>query len=403
VSNSNSYNSNPRPTETHRNLRILLLGEYSNVHWTLAEGLRALGHEVTVLSNGDFWKNYPRDIDLVRKESKMGGIVYYLKALSLLPKLSGYDIVQLINPMFLELKAERIFFFYDYLRKHNKRIVLASYGMDYYWCHVHSHQMPLRYSDFNIGSTRRTDAVAMHDYNDWVGTAKEKLNKHIAADCDAIVAGLYEYDVTYRTAGFGSKTSFIPFPIVPHLSSQKEKAQNGFIGHESDNNESTNKQNQSDKINIFIGISRARSVYKGTDKMLNAAKRIAEKYPDRVKLSVAEGVPFEQYKKMLDEADVILDQLYAYTPGMNALEAMSRGTILIGGGEEEQYEIINETELRPIINVQPTEESVYEELEKLILHGNISQLKRDSIEYVCRHHDFIKVAKQYENLYNSIL
>ena len=57
-------------------MKILLMGEYSNVHATLAEGLRKLGHEVTVLSNGDFWKNYPRDIDLVRKPGKWGGIAY---------------------------------------------------------------------------------------------------------------------------------------------------------------------------------------------------------------------------------------------------------------------------------------------------------------------------------------
>ena len=46
-------------------MKILLMGEYSNVHATLAEGLRKLGHKVTVLSNGDFWKNYPRDINMV--------------------------------------------------------------------------------------------------------------------------------------------------------------------------------------------------------------------------------------------------------------------------------------------------------------------------------------------------
>ena len=44
-------------------MKILLLGEYSNVHHTLALGLRALGHRVVVVSNGDFWKNYPRDVD----------------------------------------------------------------------------------------------------------------------------------------------------------------------------------------------------------------------------------------------------------------------------------------------------------------------------------------------------
>ena len=30
-------------------MKILLIGEYSNVHWTLSQGLRALGHEVTVV------------------------------------------------------------------------------------------------------------------------------------------------------------------------------------------------------------------------------------------------------------------------------------------------------------------------------------------------------------------
>ena len=55
-------------------MRILLVGEYSNVHATLAEALRTLGHEVCVISNGDFWKDYPRDIDVARRPGKWGGI-----------------------------------------------------------------------------------------------------------------------------------------------------------------------------------------------------------------------------------------------------------------------------------------------------------------------------------------
>ena len=86
-------------------MKILLLGEYSNVHWTLAEGLRQLGHKVTVASNGDFWKDYPRDIDLARQPGKWGGIKLMAKVYGLLPRLRGYDVVQVINPMFLELKA----------------------------------------------------------------------------------------------------------------------------------------------------------------------------------------------------------------------------------------------------------------------------------------------------------
>ena len=170
-------------------MKILLMGEYSNVHATLAEGLRKLGHEVTVLSNGDFWKNYPRDINMVRKPGKLCGILYLIKLYTIVHKLRGYDIVQLINPMFLELKAERIFPIYRYLRKHNRKVVLGAFGMDYYWVSVCCHE-PLRYSDFNIGDKLRTNADALKERKDWLGTAKERLNRMIAEDCDGIIAGL---------------------------------------------------------------------------------------------------------------------------------------------------------------------------------------------------------------------
>ena len=60
-------------------MKILLIGEYSNVHATLAEGLRAIGHQVTVVSDGDGWKNYPRDIDVSRASGKFGGVSLMVK------------------------------------------------------------------------------------------------------------------------------------------------------------------------------------------------------------------------------------------------------------------------------------------------------------------------------------
>ena len=74
-------------------MKILLLGEYSNLHATLAQSLRKLGHEVTVVSNGDFWKNYPRDIDVSRPKGRLGGVRLYTRLLFLLTKLRGHDIV----------------------------------------------------------------------------------------------------------------------------------------------------------------------------------------------------------------------------------------------------------------------------------------------------------------------
>lgn len=367
-------------------MKILLLGEYSNVHATLAKGLRCLGHECIVASNGDFWKQYGRDIDLERKHGALGTLEFLTKLLRHLPQMRGYDIVQLINPIFLELKAEHLIYIYNYLKRHNKRIVLGAFGIDYYWVKVNTDIRPLRYSDFNIGDSIRTDEIAECIRYDWLNTPKETLCKHIAGTSDWIVAGLQEYWATYNeVVDLRKKMSFIPFPIEMAKDPVKDKTANN-------------------KIRIFIGISKSRSVYKGTDIMLKAAEDIVAQYPEKAELIVASGVPYEKYHKMVESSDLILDQLYSYTPAMNALMAMSKGIVNVGGGEEENYQIIHETELRPIINVLPTYESCYTELEHIVLHPEkLAELKRQSVEYIHRHHDYIKVAKQYEQLYLSLL
>jgi len=362
-------------------MKILLLGEYSNVHATLADGLRQLGHSVTVVSNGDFWKDYPRDIDVSRPKGHLGGIRLLARVWSLLPSWKGYDVVQLINPLFLELKARRLYPIYRYLRCHNRKIVLCAAGMDYYWVEECITHKPLRYSDFNIGDRLRTDAPALEAQRDWIGTDKEQINRRIAADCDAIVAGLYEYYVCYRPH-YPGKLHFIPFPVKP------QKA----VSPAADG-----------KVKLFIGISRSRSAYKGTDIMLRAAEDIVRKYPEKVALVKAEGVPFNEYQHLMDGSDAILDQLYSYTPSMNPLLAMSKGIVCVGGGEPENYDILGEKELRPIVNVLPCYESVYTELERLVLHPErLPRLKNESIAYVNRHHDYLMVAAKYASLYEKL-
>lgn len=363
-------------------MKILLIGEYSNVHATLAKGLRHLGHKVTVVSNGDFWKNYPRDIDVSRGNGRLSGCRLLTKIMLLLPQLRGYDIVQLINPLCFELKAKTIAPLYRYLRKHNGKIVMGAFGMDYYWVHENITHKRLRYSDFNIGDSLRKDFEATRYINDWIGTDKETLNKQIAEDCDAIVAGLYEYWAVYHPV-FPDKTTFIPFPIK-----QKEP----YV-----------EKGQLSPIRLFIGINKQRDKYKGTDIMLRAAQAITAKHQEKVRLFVAENLPFDEYVETFRHADVLLDQLYSYTPAMNALEAMSRGIVVVGGGEPENYSILNEDELRPIVNVEPSYSSVYSQLENLVLHPeSLPMLKRQSVEYIGRHHDYVKVAQQYLRLYESL-
>ena len=116
-------------------------------------------------------------------------------------------------------------------------------------------------------------------------------------------------------------------------------------------------------------------------------------------------VPYIEYCKMLEEADVLVDQLYSYTPAMNSLAAMARGTVIIGGGEEEYYEFIGEKELRPIINVRPQQDDYNLEVlrEALLTPGRISELSRESVTFVRKHHDYMKVSRQYVEMYEKLL
>lgn len=359
-------------------MKILLIGEYSNVHWTLAEGLRTLGHEVCVVSNGDFWKDYPRDISLVRRShGRWESLRYLAEVYATLPRLRGYDIVQLINSCFFELKAERLYPIYRYLRRHNDKVFLAGYGMDYYWVHTCTTTQTFRYSDFNFGETLRDSESIRAEIADWIQGEKGKLNQYIATDCDGIPTGLYEYYACYHPH-FPEKTTFIPYPI--NLSSLSPLTP----------------RPQGCPVRFFIGIQRTRSAYKGTDIMLRALERLHQTYPTRCEIVKAESVPYEEYQHLMNNSDVLLDQLYSYTPAMNGLLAMGKGLILVGGGEPENYAILGETELHPIINVQPNEDDVFHQLEQLILHPElIPQLSAESRLYIERHHDHIKVAQQY--------
>lgn len=376
-------------------MKILLLGDYSNVHATLADGLRHLGHQVTVASDGDGWKAYPRDIDLSRPigvgpyKKKLWGhflsiwqkLCYQVRLLQLFWTFRGYDVVQLINPIFLPLRAERILPYYRWLRRHNKRVFLGAFGMDHYYVKACEDCTTFRYSDFNIGATLRQRDDCKIWSKEWGKGSKGSLNQTIAHDVDAIIAGLYEYWISYEKAHF-SHLHYIPFPIS--LSSAP------LIP---DFDKTTFPERP---LRFFIGIQKTRHSYKGTDVLLAALERLKHNYPEEVEIIRAENTPFLQYKQMLLEADVLLDQLYSYTPAMNALQAMACGIIVVSGGEPEHYALQQCNELRPIANVLPSEDEAYALLLGLLKEkSSLPERSRQSREYIARYHDHIKVAQQY--------
>ena len=86
-------------------MKILFVGDASNMHHCLAQQLRKMGHHAIVASNGSGWMNTSRDIDLRRNPGKIGAVQYVAKLLTNLHKMRGFDIVELSNPDFLATEA----------------------------------------------------------------------------------------------------------------------------------------------------------------------------------------------------------------------------------------------------------------------------------------------------------
>ncbi len=360
-------------------MKILFIGEYSNVHFHLKQGLEELGHDVTLITSDGGWRKYYSDISLTRKSGSFAdGIKYLFSLMRVLPKLKGFDIVQINNPAdFFQLRAKRNLKIYEYLRKRNKKVFLAAYATDYFWVKACIEDNIFRYCEYVANGKFNDNKYNAEEINVWTDSEKKDANIRVAESCNGIIACLYEYYAAYKNH-FPRKTTFIPLPIIIDDIKRENKVLNP------------------NRIKFFIGIQKAKNELKGTDIMLRALERLQEKYPDKVEIIKAVSVPYKEYEKMMNDADILLDQLYSYTPAMNALMAMAKGIVVVGGGEPENYEILKETGLRPIINVFPNEDDVFEKLEWLVLNSEeIPRLSAESREYVEKHHCHRKVVRRY--------
>ena len=136
--------------------------------------------------------------------------------------------------------------------------------------------------------------------------------------------------------------------------------------------------------------------------MYDVLKQLQKDYKNECLVTAVESLPYKEYNRVMYDSDVLIDQLYSYTPATNALLAMAKGIVAVSGAEPEYYDFIGEHTLRPIVNVLPDADDVYRKLENLILHREeIPQMCRDSRTFVERHHDYRKVAQQFIDFWSK--
>ena len=407
-------------------MKILLIGEASFLHNTLKKGLVERGHRVTTMSDGNGWHDAPRDIDLRRnlRWGKFGGLWVVWQLLRHLPQLCGNDVVQIHNYQFVPLMYRWNTLLLRFLKLTNRCVVKGCFGDDPQIFRRQAQGVPAYSDTFWSGQLQNTDQHRDR-IAEVVEHGAEASWRKTTAMADALVPCLYEYWLDYNEPPFAPKLHYIPLPMecekmVRWCDGEMVKWCNGemvrwcngemvrCVGNvtTSPSHPNNSQLAPSHPITILIGLQPKRDFMKGAMKIAMFVEEVARRHPGKVQIKYVEGVPYDEYMRLLAEADVLVDQLYSYTPSMNSLAAMARGTVVIGGGEEEYYEFIGEDTLRPIINVRPDlpdEENIATIERALFTDGTLERMAQESIQFVHKYHDYRHVAEQYEQLYRSLL
>jgi glycosyltransferase involved in cell wall biosynthesis len=96
----------------------------------------------------------------------------------------------------------------------------------------------------------------------------------------------------------------------------------------------------------------------------------------------------------------LLDQVYAYDQGYNALEAMAKGKVVFTGAETEFMTHYDLTE-KVAINAKPDVDYLVAQLSFLIENPDeITAIGKRARAFIEKEHDYVKVAQHYLKKWN---
>lgn len=349
-------------------MKVLLMGEFSSLHKYLKEGLLELGVDVTLVANGDGWKDikgadgrlFEQGNNTIDRLLNM-----FLGSFIKAKEYRDYDVVQIIKPWLYPKRINTKIL--QMVKKNNRCFSLVAAGEDY--------ALLKSYLDGKFDYYLYDyDLDARDKYRDCRAVATE--NK-IVEMSDIIIPSLYEYSIGYEN---NNVSEVIPFPINVSEIMYKENKVSG-------------------KIVFFHGLNREKA--KGTPLIREALERLQREYPDEVEVIIDGHLPFDKYTRIMSKANVVIDQCCTYGYGINACIAMAQGKVVMAPCRNELLHSFG-IENSPIIHLMPDSDYIYNQLVRIVENKTDIPLIGDmSRKYVESVHNHIKVAERYVATWKS--
>lgn len=362
-------------------MKILFLGDYSGLHWTLAQGLRSQGHEAFVSASGDGFKAMRFDKRLsIEGGGPWKSLRRKWRTFSDISTYSGYDVVQLINPFVFGKKSYNRWYVQQ-LKKRNGKVVLTAAGDDPVVA-ARALSGGMRYSFFHAALASEFHTREYKDISRMLNQAYILENLRILDLVDAVMPFAYEYTLGY--AEHSKCTAVLPYPLDPAV--QRPLAPAAADA----------------PLSVFHGMSRG--VFKGSKIIAEGMQRAKERYGDAVSITIADRLPYDDYVRALDGADMLMDQCNSYCYAMNALIGMGMHKIVGSGSEPEALRVLGISRAEcPVVNLLPEPEQIADVIGRFV--GKREQIIAEQVRsyaYVQLYHALPAVTRQYLSLLEKL-
>lgn len=366
-------------------MNILIVGEFSAFAKHLKNGFKKLGHKVTIVHSGDMYKKIAGDNDDVLFKTKnfiIGG-----------HHIPGSDriLAPWTNRIIQKNIEERL------LGKHVDLIIVVHYGFltsGFLYPGVKVSYLKQLMADGSklIMSACGNDPALWFTYPELcknIGLKAAPDNScfsFLIKNADAIIPTAYTY---YHAIGNYCKSKgydasrlhhTIPLPITMdercNITSCMDR-----------------------KIVIFHGVTRP-SV-KGTPIIKEAMDRLQKDYPDLVECRCEGGLPYDEYVKLFERIDILIDQTYFNGWGVNAAIGAMKGKCVLAPCGPECYEDTGIPDL-PFIQIKPDAQQIFGVLKELVENTDeIDAKKVASRRFVEHYCESSVVAQRYlETVFN---
>lgn len=371
---------------------ILLIGDYSSVHYELSKALKCKGVEVILISDGDAYKKIKCDltaptINKIKNKwlnrlfsllrfTGFFGFFNYLKLKKKIKKMKKVDAAQIINPVAIPaLGAIGNLLLIRYLRKNTSMLSLCALGDDCTWV---SACLKGQYKYSPMDRLKKGGVMRIFSYLYSIKYIYSPLyfllDKYARSQADIIVPGLIDYELAYE-----NESKLLQKRALPIADEYFKRPNNSVY-----------------PLNIFHAWQKGKDLRKGNDILDKVIQRYIKEHNNlKINYEVISDLTYDEYLLKYKDADIILDQIFSYDCGVTGVLGMAGGKVVFSGFEVGHFKFG--------INATPDEEKLYSDFVKLINSLEmVDTIKKNAYEYACLNHKASIVADEYMRAWNLI-